>query len=813
MDLNLFLFPIFILLFLLVVVLLIWSFFEKIRARGLVSRSLNMKLLSVALPRLDKAKESKPEKEIIAIAEQFYASISTFKIKGFINNFLYGNPSLVFELAVSHIGEQIQFYVAVPRRYEDILQKTIHSFYPDASVEQTDDYNIFNPEGRAVGAFFKLTKDSVLPFKTYKKLETDPLQAIANSLSKLEETGEGAVIQILIRPASGKWRSRALKIIQEMKGGKSFKIALAKVGRNQLEKAVGDIATELSGKKDKKEDAPIEQKKDPLQEEAIKILEEKVSKTVFETNIRVLVSATTEMRAEHIFDQIKNAFNQYTDPNFNELKAIYLKKRALDKMIFNFSFRIFSPNEMIILNTEELTSLYHFSGGTLETPKVKFVEAKFSPPPADLPKQGIVIGKNLYRGVENVVRMTKDDRRRHLYMIGQTGTGKSSLLVEMAKQDIEAGEGIGVLDPHGDLVERILALVPKERAEDVVFCDPSHLAKPFGLNMLEYDANRPEQKTNIINELMNIFGRLYDLKATGGPMFEQYMRNALLLLMDDPNEPVTLLEVPRVLADKEYRMRLLEKCKNIVAKDFWEKEAEKAGGEAALVNVVPYITSKFNVFIANDYLRPIISQTKSSFNFREIIDTKKILLVNLAKGRLGDINSSLLGSIFVSKLLIAAFEQGGMPEEQRKDFYLYIDEFQNFVTESISTILAEARKYRLDLIVAHQFIKQLPVEISSAVFGNVGSKICFRVGSEDAPIMIKDFEPVFNEYDLINVPNLNFYIKMLINGKTNLPFNVQLYPWSKGDNERANLIKELSILKYGRDREMVESEAEERRNF
>jgi hypothetical protein len=324
--------------------------------------------------------------------------------------------------------------------------------------------------------------------------------------------------------------------------------------------------------------------------------------------------------------------------------------------------------------------------------------------------------------------------------------------------------------------------------------------------MLEYDSRYPEQKTFAVNELINIFDKLYDLKTTGGPVFEQYTRNALLLLMDDPAEKFTLMEVSKVLADKEFRSRLLAKCQNIVVKDFWEKEAEKAGGEAALANIVPYITSKFNVFVANDYMRPIIGQAESLVNFREIIDNKKILLVNLSKGRLGDINSSLLGLIVTGKLLMAAFSRIDMAEEERKDFYLYMDEFQNFATDSIATILSEARKYRLCLIVAHQFIGQLTEEIREAVFGNVGSMVSFRVGAEDAEFLVKQFEPIFDVNDLININNFNAYIKLMINNQTSQPFSLITYPPEQGDSQIVQPIKELSRLKYGRDKTMVEKE-------
>jgi hypothetical protein len=334
--------------------------------------------------------------------------------------------------------------------------------------------------------------------------------------------------------------------------------------------------------------------------------------------------------------------------------------------------------------------------------------------------------------------------------------------------------------------------------------------RPFGLNMLEYDESHPEQKTFVINEMIGIFDQLYDLKSTGGPMFEQYMRNAMLLIMEDPESGSTLMEISKVLADEDFRRMKLSKCKNPIVHDFWTKEAEKAGGEAALANMVPYITSKLTTFISNDMMRPIIAQQKSTLNMREIMDNGKILIVNLSKGKIGEINARLLGMVIVGKILMAALSRVDIEESQRKDFYLYMDEFQNVTTNSISQILSEARKYRLCLTLAHQFIGQLKEEISKAVFGNVGSVFSFRVGAEDAEFIQKQFEPVFSVNDLVNVDNYNCFARILINNQLTKPFNMATYPPSKGSPEIASAIKELSRLKYGRDAATANAEIMER---
>lgn len=378
----------------------------------------------------------------------------------------------------------------------------------------------------------------------------------------------------------------------------------------------------------------------------------------------------------------------------------------------------------------------------------------------------------------------------------------------MLRQDIEGGRGVALIDPHGDLAEKILGLIPGQRAEDVLYFNPGDTELPIGLNMLEYDARYPQAKTFVVNELLEIFEKLYNLKehGFGGPMFEQYMRNALLLVMEDPASGNTLIEVPKVLADANFRRYKLSQCKNIVVKNFWELEAEKAGGEAALANMVPYITSKMNIFIANDLIRPIISQPKSAFNFREVMDEGKILIINLSKGKLGDINSYFLGMLLVGKILMAAFSRADVPAEKRKTFYLYIDEFHNVTTKTISSILAEARKYGLAMIFSHQFIGQIDEDARKAIFGNVGSMLAFRVGPEDAKYLLTQYEPVFDENDLVNFDNYNGALRLLINGQTSKPFNIQTYPPKEGDVKTAELIKELSRRKYGRPRALVEEE-------
>ncbi len=422
---------------------------------------------------------------------------------------------------------------------------------------------------------------------------------------------------------------------------------------------------------------------------------------------------------------------------------------------------------------------------------------------------GVLLGENVHKADRAEVRMGDEDRMRHFYVIGQTGTGKTALLKNMIIQDIEHGKGVCMIDPHGTDIEDVLANIPSERIDDVIYFDPADTERPMGLNMLEYDPARPEQKTFVINELFSIFQKLYGGNPESmGPIFEQYFRNAAGLVIEDPESGNTLLEVSRVMADAEFRKVKLSRCGNPVVAQFWQEIAGKAGGEATLANIVPYITSKFDVFLANDIMRPIIAQKHSAFDFRRVMDEQKILLVNLSKGRLGDINANLIGLILVGKILMAALSR--VDATERPDFYLYIDEFQNVTTDSISAILSEARKYRLGLTVAHQFIAQLDERIKDAVFGNVGSMAAFRVGNEDAEFLEPQFAPVFSAADLASIENYNAYIRLLVNGVPERPFNIATLPPSPGTSEVAPKIKELSALKYGRPRAGIEEEIRER---
>ncbi len=769
-------------------------------------------------------KESLENKEItpqliqeqIGIAENFFAVLGGLRAQRGFKHWLFGRTDhFSFEMIAD--GNEIKFYVAVPKFLEESLRQQLLAAYPYAQLEEVKDYNIFTPQGKIINTYLKLGREFIFPIKTYKKMEGDPLEGLANSLSKLS-LGTKAAIQIVARSSHKRWHRKGYHVARDVQQGKPLNVALRHSGfGNIFDFFFGFFAFIFSffkGKKEQKQnlDKPEETYRlSPMEEEMIKGIEEKNSKAGFDVNIRLVVSADQKVEAQKYLDGLVNAFAQYNIYQYgNGLKKAGRVNQS--RLISDFIHRWFELKYKMILNAEELVSLFHFPLPQTQVPKIRWLEARKAQPPVNLPQEGILLGINEYRGVEAAVRIKKDDRRRHVYIIGKSGTGKSVLMANMIIQDIKNGEGVCVIDPHGDLVESILEHIPLARAEDVILFDPADSERPMGLNMLEF--NNPEQKTFVINEMINIFDKLYDLRQTGGPMFEQYMRNAMLLMMEDTVSGSTLLEVPKVLADASFRKYKLSMCLNPVVRDFWEKEAEKAGGEASLANMVPYITSKLTPFVASDLIRPIIAQQKSSFNFREAMDNRQIILVKLSKGKIGEMSANLLGMVIVGRLLMAALSRVDLPSEERQDFYLYIDEFQNFITESIGIILSEARKYRLCLTIAHQFIGQLvkpnDTRIRDAVFGNVGTLIAFRIGPDDAEVIAKQLAPVFNEYDVINIPKYNAYIKLLVDNQNPPAFNIAPFAPTSGDKSVVSKIKELSRLKYGRNRAVVEQEILER---
>lgn len=768
-------------------------------------KPLRATLFEVSLPEGGEAAREKTLKELVSSMEQFYAGMLS------ISSDSAQADWFSLEIANANNSSEFIFYVSVPSARRELFEKQILATFPSAHIrEHKNDYNIFNEAGAAAAASARLAKHPLYPLKSYEEFDADPLNVILNSFSKIDRVGEGAALQLIIGPRQDGYAKAAAGAIEKIRQGVKVEAALAEVGRTfagTLLKSVSKLFgnSERSAKEKEEE----EKRRQTLDPGLVEQLSRKLKSPLVAVNLRIIASAATEVEAQAILRDIQSSFNQFENAQGNRLEWKLAESRRLKDFLKKFSFRTFDDSDSVVLNLEEMTTCFHFPAAQANkaTPQLKQSKTGTAPAPQELSQQGTKIGVNNYRGAETEIYLAAEDRMRHFYAIGQTGTGKTTLLKNMIVQDIKQGHGVCFIDPHGSDVMDILAAIPPERREDVVYFDPAATERPMALNMLEYDRRFPEQKTFVVNEMFSIFQKLYgNVPESMGPMFEQYFRNATNLVIEDPDSGSTLLEVSRVMSNKAFRDLKISKCQNPIVVQFWKEIAEKAGGEAALANIVPYITSKFDVFLANEIMRPIIAQEKSSFNLREIMDGKKILLVNLSKGRLGDINSHLIGLILVGKILMAALSRVDSFGKEIPDFFLYLDEFQNITTDSIATILSEARKYRLSLTLAHQFIGQLDEKIKNAVFGNVGSLAAFRVGSEDAEFLEKQFAPTFTAADLINLDNRHACVRLLAAGRPVTPFDIETLPPEPGDSARADQLRELSALKYGRPRAEVEAE-------
>jgi len=777
-------------------------FFLKKKEQEYISKSLNMSLFLVTMPQhgsSDEKANSREEKVLIGQMEQVFSNFLSLKKPSFLEKIIYGPSRITLEIASQIGGKDISFYVAVPGYLENSFEKYVQGVYHKALVEKVpQDYTIFEPKGATAGCYFKLSESPLFPINTYKNLDKDPLSSITNSLSKIS-ANEGAAIQIVIRPSSTAWKKMGNKVLGRVKNGQSVKVAIFESSKSVLVDVLESLFAVLSGSTEKEKKVEDQSSVD---ENVVKAIQSKIQKPIFETNIRILTSAPDEARAKEILSHIENSFGQFSLVVSNGLSTVNLKDKSLKKLVYDFSFRNFASYQKMDLNIEELTSIYHFPTHFLETPYIKSVKSGDSEPPINLPEKGTnLIGLINFRGEEKEVWVaSRKDRRRHSYFIGQTGTGKSGLMQEMIRQDIENGEGVGVIDPHGDLIEDTLANIPKEREKDVVLFNPADIERPIGLNMLECETLG--QKDFAIQEMISIFYKLFSAD-TMGPMFEHYMRNAMLAVMANKENPGTLVEVSRMFTDNVFMESALRKVEDPMVKRFWLKEWKEQSGSSKS-EMAGYLVSKIGRFIENSMMRNIIGQSHSGFNLADIMDNKKILLVNLSKGLTGEMNSSLLGLIIISKIQMAVMKRSSIPEKDRKDFYLYIDEFQNFTTDSISTILSEARKYHLNLILAHQYISQLKEEIKNAVLGNVGTIGSFRVGASDSEFLEKQFKPSFSKFDLVNLDNFTLIIKMMINNEVSKAFKINLPHPKEGSTERVESLKEMSRLMYGKPRSIVE---------
>jgi len=743
-----------------------WAFLMWWKWRDREAKSLKLITLLVAVPQDNEVKIDAGEQIINSIASLYKST----KIK--FLQLLIAQPSVSLEIIGTH--DDIKFYISVPEKYQDLIEKQIYSVYAGSDIKVVEEPNIYTSDGKVEYLWLALKKSIHYPLKTYKEISTDPLAAVTSTLSKLNEK-ETVVIQLVLSPTDGKW---------------------AKIGRGFISNT-------------KKSESNPEKASYKIDAKQLEAIEQKSGKPGFEVIVRIVAVAPSKEIAKMNISNIKACFGQFESPwNKFTSKKIRVKSMFMADFIYKYPVLMWIKNKTI-LSSDEVAGIFHFPNKSIETPNIFWLKAKKAPEPIDSPQEGLYVGDNLYRGVTKKFCMTTEDRQRHFYIVGQTGVGKSWLLADMALQDIKAGHGVCFIDPH-DTYESILERIPKERIDDVIYFDPSVTDRPMGFNVMECD--REDQKDFVTSSIINLMYKLYDPYKTGivGPRFEHAIRNIMLTVMIEPG--ATFIEIVRCLTDQSYVQELLPKLTDPMVKRYWTDQIAQTS-DFHKSEVLDYIVSKFGRFITNTMMRNIIGQSTSSFNFRKAMDDGKILIINLAKGTIGEENSAFLGLVLIPKILIAAMSRQDTPEANRKDFYLYVDEFQNFATQDFAVILSEARKYHLNLTVANQFISQMDDEVKNAVFGNVGTICSFRLGISDAGFLNKQFQPEFGEHDLLNLGTGEVYLKTMINGVPKQPFSLKVAAEERqkaGDPKKAEMIKKLSALKYGRPRELVEAEIAKR---
>lgn len=747
--------------------------------------------------------------EALSQAQVMYSIIASTLTKGFKSR-VYGQRHLAFEIVA--VNGLIKYYAVVPTVITETVKQAIISAYPSARLEEIEQDSIFAPEvttEQIAGGEMTLKKEFVYPISTYEDTQRDASLAILNALS-VTKPGEGLAVQLLFRPTDGVWTKTATEKVKNIKdgvkthdGGRKF---LYEVGM-----LIKDFIQAFIHPPEAHEGLETEQKSlSNLQQEEIAAIEHKTKYPGFETLVRVVASSSTKERSEAMLSSLVAAFSQFESQNYNGFQYNMLKDTR--KLAVDYIFRMF-PQKLDgnILNSVELASIFHLPAqNAIPTSQVERQAIKQVDGPAKLVTDGVLLGVNEFRGVQKQIRLSENDRRRHTYVIGSTGMGKSILLTNVAYQDMCEGRGFAFIDPHGDAVELLLSKVPEDRIDDIVYFEPADIEHPIGMNMFEYTTD--DQKDFIVQEGISMLTSLFDPNNQGffGPRGQHMFRNAALLLMSDPNG-ATFIDIPQCFTDPEFVKSKLKYVKDKAVYDYWTKEFPASQKSNDAGEVITWFSSKWGPFLSNTIMRNILGQKKSGFNVREMMDQGKIFLVNLSKGKLGDINANLLGMILVMKFQQAAMSRADMPEDERRDFCLFVDEFQNFATESFESILSEARKYRLNLFLANQFMTQLTDKIREGILGNCGTIMSGRLGVTDAELMEKAFSPVFNAEDLHKQGNFQAIATVMMYNVPSAPFTMKLLPPMGEPN--AQLLESMKLYtatKYGRTRAEVEHEIKER---
>ena len=734
--------------------------------------------------------------EVLSQAQVMYNILASTATKGFKSK-VYGQRHISLEI-VAHEG-LVHYYAIVPTVLLDVVRQAVAAAYPSARLEEVEERNIFNQAGKlsgTIGGEFTLKKDFVYPIATYQESKRDAARALLNALSAAGRE-DGVAVQLLMRPAADGWTKSSIDAANRIKKDKGVKKP-SLIDLRGLMEALWK-PPETSDVK------PEDRQLTSLEQSLVESIEEKTRYPGYETLIRVVVSSNTAAKSQALLKNVVAAFSLFDSTTNNGYKFTVAKD--IEELVTAYIFRFFPQTvNQNILNSVELATLFHLPDqNSIPTSQVQRQMAKQVDGPTQVMDEGFLLGYNEFRGVKKQIRLSTNDRRRHTYMIGQTGTGKSKLLENLAFQDMMDGRGFAFIDPHGDSVEELLGMIPKERVEDVIYFSPGDMDMPVGLNLFEFESQ--DQQDFLIQESIAMLYKLYDPGHTGivGPRFESWFRNAALTVMSDPAGS-SFLDVQQVFIDQAFADEKLKHVTNRTVLDFWNKEMAQTS-DSAKGEMLGWFASKFGAFLGNDMMRNIIGQTKSGFDLREIMDKKKILLVNLSKGRTGELNSQLLGMVFVMKFQAAAMGRANMPESERVDFALYVNEFQNFATDSFESILSEARKYRLNLVLANQFMTQLTDKIREAIIGNIGTVISGRIGITDAELLQKKFAPTFDAEDLTKLPNFQTITSVMINNVPSAAFSMSLLPPMGTSNPQLrDALKKLSSAKYGRPRAQVERE-------
>ena len=747
-------------------------------------------------------------KQNIELMNQVYKNFYAIFDEGWKNK-EFGNNAISMEILVEK--EVIKFILWVPSDHLMTVEKMIASFYTGAIVENIRQPKILEAGKYFAGGEFTLTKDSVHPLKTYESFEADPMDSILSAFSNISRD-EKVWIQILVEPLHENWLKKMRKSADDIKEGKK------KLWFWWIIQKLRDSGKKETSEKEQKE------KKHSFSQQQLSDFDKKMDDELFRVKIRTIATSPDKQRPRKIIDDISRLFNQYNYIGLNTLK--FNKAQDLQTFARHYSLRILYPdtslltnilkfNPSTVLNIKELSSIIHFPHGRFnQNPRIAWQKFKVIPAPDDLPSEGIVVGYNNYWGVKREIRITDKDRFRHIYILGQTGTGKSTIMLTQAIDDMDNGRGFTFIDPHGEAVEFLLRHFPKERIDDLIYFDLWNTAYPIGLNPLEVSPDDSDEKDVVTNDLVEMFIQMYGHEIFG-PRIQDYFRNACLLLMDQP-EGGTIVDIMRLFTDEAFAEAKIRNLKDPVVAAWWNKTYKKMG-DREKAEIIPFIQAKFWPFTTGVYVRNIIGQSKSAFKMYDAMQQKKIILMNLAKGISGEETSKLIGKIIAMQVKLSALKRAKIEEKDRVPHYLYVDEFQNYVSQSFESIMSEARKYRLGLVVAHQYTDQLKqgglwgeLDLSKTIFGNIGNMFVYKVGAPDAEFLAKEFEPEFSQTDLTSTEAFMGACKISINNQQTRPFSFKAkIPYvleAKNPPEKVQIIKQISSLKRGTKRELVDKE-------